>query len=133
MSSKEFITERVKVTEDTQIARLSIAEQLKLLIAHFSPNETEKIKAQRAVVKEATTKRIGCRRLLDALENKMRQSQNRSMIVTIKSGMYHELSEEIKERKSIYKYELGELSAPVELNYDVKLVITRKEDTNEKE
>jgi len=132
MRDKEFITDRIKVSEDTQIARLSIAEQIKLLISRFSPSDGEKIKAQRAVVKEKTTKHIQCRRLLDSLEDRMRRNSARRIVLMVKSGIYYELQQEIEDRHSNYEYELGDLTAPIELNYDISLTIQRREEDNEK-
>lgn len=136
MGNREFITDRIKVSEDTQIARLSIAEQIKLLISHFSPSDGERIKAQRAVVKEETTKHIQCRRLLDMLDDRMRQESRTRIVATVKSSLYYEFTQEIEARRSIYNYKLGEITAPIELNYDISLVVTRKEvdaDGEEKE
>ena len=83
---KEVISRRVKVTDDTTVSRLSLVDQIKLLIAQLSHPETERLRSQAQVIRREAIGRSSTHKALREACDSLAKSDDKYMTISIKSS-----------------------------------------------
>lgn len=128
---KEVVSRRVKVTEDTTVSRLSLIDQVKLLIAQLSHPETERLRGQAQVLRRQAISRSSTRKALREACDSLSKSDDKFMTISIKSSYLPYLEDIINPVTGLgvaYNFYITDRPEDSTLDYDVYIKIVKKED-----
>lgn len=127
---KEVISRRVKVTDDTTVSRLSLIDQVKLLIAQLSHPETERLRGQAQVLRREAISRSSTHKALREACESLSKSDDRYITISIKSSYLPYLEEIINPITGLgagFNFFITDRPEDSTLDYDVYIKIVKKE------
>ena len=127
---KEVISRRVKVTDDTTVSRLSLVDQIKLLIAQLSHPETERLRSQAQVIRREAIGRSSTHKALREACDSLAKSDDKYMTISIKSSYLPYLQDIINPTTglgSAFNFYITDRQEDSTLDYDVYIKIVKKE------
>lgn len=127
---KEVVSRRVKVTEDTTVSRLSLIDQIKLLISQLSHPETERIRSQAQIIRRQSISRSSTRKALREACDALSKSDDNYMTISIKSSYLPYLEDIINPTTGLgvsFDFYVTDRPEDNSLDYDVYIKIVKKE------
>ena len=127
---KETLSSRVKVSEDTTVSRLSLVDQIKLLIAQISHPETERLRGQAQVLRQEALNRSSTRKALTEVCETLSKSPDKWMIIKLKSSYLPYLDEFTNSTTgygSAFDFIITDRPENPTLDYDIYIKIVKKE------
>lgn len=126
---KEVISTRVKVTADTTVSRLSLVDQIKLLIAQLSHPETERLRSQAQVIRRESIARSSMHRAIREACDSLAKSEDKYMTISVKSSYLPYINDIINPTTGLgqaFDFHITERSEDSTLDYDVYIKIVKK-------
>lgn len=127
---KETLSSRVKVTDDTTVSRLSLVDQIKLLIAQLSHPETERLRGQAQVLRREAIDRSSTRKALTEVCETLSKSPDKFITIKIKSSYLPYLDEftnSVTGYGTAFDFIITDRPEDPSLDYDVFIKIVKKE------
>ena len=112
----------IEVAEDTQIQKLTITEQLRLLIKRLSGDDKEQLRVEDAETVYALQLKADLLEFLRKSTEKVRQGVHKSVTVSI-SSRFLPVLDEVLESPSISAYYTTTVRKP-DIDFDVEYYIT---------
>lgn len=125
----ELISRRVKVTEDTTIAKLSVLDQFKLLISRFNNDDVAELKAQESLSTNALTMQASLEKLIRTAASKLDGVNHSSVTLSVSSKYIPYMDEVIDEKHGLgrfYKITVFKKDLPVNVDYKFVIRVERK-------
>lgn len=104
MLNGEVVNSHIKVTEDTTVAKLSVFDQLKLLINKFNNDDVAELKAQEALSSIALTHKASLQRLFLGATKDFENGKHNSVTVSVSSEYIPYLDEVIDPKYGLGRY-----------------------------
>lgn len=126
---KEVISTRVKVTADTTVSRLSLIDQIKLLIAQMSHPEVERLRGQAQVLRRESIARSSTHKALREACDSLAKSTDTYLTISIKSSYLPYLNDIINPTTGLgqaFDFYITERKEDSTLDYDVYIKIVKK-------
>ena len=127
---KEVLSSRIKVTDDTTISRLSLVDQIKLLIAQISHPEVEKLRGQATVLKKRALSRASVHKTFIEICNELSKSDENYVIFKLRSSYLPYLEEFTNAQTGygkMFDFIVTDREEDPSLNYVVYVKIKKKE------
>lgn len=129
MLDGEVVNSHIKVTEDTTVAKLSVFDQLKLLINKFNNNDVAELKAQETLSSVALTHKASLQRLFLGATKDFENGKHDSVTVSVSSEYIPYLDEVINPKYGLGRYFdfiVHKHELPPSIKYNFLVEIRRK-------
>ena len=125
----EFISRRVKVTENTTIAKLGLLDQIKLVFSRFSNNDENELKAATAAARKSLSMQASLEHLFKEATKKMETDGHKSVTLSVSSKYIPYLDVVVDEKYGMgryYKFYIYKRDLPINVDYKFTVKIERK-------
>ena len=132
----EIVNSHIKATENTTLAKLSIFDQLKLLISRFSNSEEAELNASERLSVESLRMSASLQNLLLRAGDEMKDKNHTSVTLQVSSKFIPYLDDVINERTGLgqyYNIEVYKKDLPLNVNYMFIIKMRLKVDSEVKE
>lgn len=131
----EVISTRIKPTESTTVAKLSVTDQIKLLFSKFSNDDSAELAANEKVSAIALSMRASLQKLFKGAAEGIDSGVNTSVTLKVSSKYIPYLDDVIDERKGLgryYKFEVSNRDLPINIDYSFIVTIRKKVEDEKK-
>ena len=116
----EIINVRIKPTENTTLAKLSVIDQLKLLFSKLSNDAAAELNANEKLSRETLKMTASLERLFSTAIENMKKGKHRSVTLQVSSKYLPYLDTVIDETRGMgrfYKFEVYKKDLPLNVDY----------------
>ena len=127
--SAEIVSKRIKPTENTTLAKLTILDQIKLLISRFSNDDAAELKAQTSLSTIALKMEASLERLFKTAASRLEDGKHNSVTLMVSSKYIPYIDNVINERTGMgkfYKFDVIKRDLPIGAEYMFVVRIERK-------
>ena len=125
----EMINTHIKPTESTTLAKLSVMDQIKLMLSKFSNNDADEIRSIEKASSEALKMKASLNKLISTATNSISDGTHTSATLQLSSKYLPYLYEVIDEKYGLGKYytfKVFKKDLPASVNYKFTMKIERK-------
>lgn len=125
----EVISTRIKPTETTTLAKLTIGDQLKLLISKVSNEDAAELDAAEKLSTIAMRERASLSRLIKTAASGLESGEHTSVTVSLSSKYIPYLETMLDKKRGLgryYDFEYNLKDLPITVEYQFPIRITRK-------
>lgn len=125
----EIVSRRIKVTEDTTLAKLGVFDQIKLLISKFNNNDVAELDAAEKLSGAAARMKASLIKLINTATEDLHDGTRQSVTMQVSSKYLPYLDDVIDPVRGVgryYAFEVHKKDLPATVEYKFILVIKRK-------
>lgn len=125
----EIVSRRIKVTEDTTLAKLGVFDQIKLLISKFNNNDVAELDAAEKLSGAAARMKASLIKLINTATEDLHDGIRQSVTMQVSSKYLPYLDDVIDPVRGegrYYSFEVHKKDLPVTVEYKFLLVVKRK-------
>lgn len=125
----EIVSRRIKVTEDTTLAKLGVFDQIKLLISKFNNNDVAELDAAEKLSGAAARMKASLIKLINTATEDLHDGTRQSVTMQVSSKYLPYLDDVIDPVRGegrYYSFEVHKKDLPVTVEYKFLLVVKRK-------
>lgn len=125
----EIVSRRIKVTEDTTLAKLGVFDQIKLLISKFNNNDVAELDATEKLSGAAARMKASLIKLINTATEDLHDGTRQSVTMQVSSKYLPYLDDVIDPVRGegrYYAFEVHKKDLPATVEYKFILVIKRK-------
>lgn len=125
----EIVGTRIKATESTTLAKLSIIDQIKLLISKFNNDDVAELKAQQSLSSTMLTMQASLERLFSTAVEGLEDGKHSSVTLSVSSKYIPYLDEVIDDKHGMgrfYSFQVFKKDLPINVEYMFTVRIERK-------
>lgn len=125
----EIISSRIKATENTTLAKLTIFDQIKMLLGRFNNDEVAELKAQEKLSIHALTMQASLEKLIRKSAENIDGVKHNSVTISVSSKYIPYMDDVIDEKKGLgrfYKFTVHKQNLPINVDYMFTMRVERK-------
>lgn len=125
----EIVSRHLKVTEDTTLAKLTVFDQLKLLISKFSNNDVAELDAAEKLSGASARMKASLLKLIKTATEGMHEGTNQSVTLQVSSKYLpyiDEVIDPIRGEGRYYDFQVFKKDLPADVEYKFMVIIRRK-------
>ena len=125
----EIVGRHIKATENTTVAKLSVIDQIKLLISKFNNNDAAELDAAEKLSNVSLKMRASLQRLFDTAAKEIESGKHTSVTLQVSSKYLPYLDDVIDKKKGMgryYEFEVHKKDLPITVDYMFIVKIKRK-------
>lgn len=125
----EVICTRIKATENTTLAKLTVLDQIKMLISSFSNNDAAELDAREKLSVGELRKKASLNLLLTQAADAMKERGSNSVTLAVSSSYLPYIDEVIDPIYGLgryYKFEIYKKKLPFNVNYNMVVRMSRR-------
>lgn len=125
----EIVSRRIKVTEDTTLAKLGVFDQIKLLISKFNNNDVAELDAAEKLSGAAARMKASLIKLINTATEDLHDGTRQSVTMQVSSKYLPYLDDVIDPVRGegrYYSFEVHKKDLPVTVEYKFLLIVKRK-------
>lgn len=125
----EIVSRRIKVTEDTTLAKLGVFDQIKLLISKFNNNDVAELDAAEKLSGAAARMKASLIKLINTATEDLHDGTSQSVTMQVSSKYLPYLDDVIDPVRGegrYYSFEVHKKDLPVTVEYKFLLIVKRK-------
>lgn len=129
MHGGELVETHIKPTENTTLAKLTLFDQIKMLIAHFAKNDAAELDAMEKVSASELKMKASLNKFFEEAGKEMKARNSSSVTLSINSDYLPYLDEVIDPVTGFgryYVFKVYERQLPFNLSYNVVIRMYRK-------
>lgn len=133
MLNGELVETHIKPTENTTLAKLTVFDQIKMLIAHFAKNDAGELDAREKVSAAELTKKAALSKFIETAGQEMQRNGNKSATLSINSEFLPYLDDVIDPIKGYgryYVFKVYKQQLPYNLSYGLIVQMYKKVSKN---
>lgn len=129
MYNAEVVSTRIKPTEETTLAKLSMLDQLKLLFSKFSSDDAAELDAAEKLSVASLRMKASLTKLIETAIKEMNKNNKNSFVLAVSSEYLPYLDDVIGEEHGLgqfYKFTVFKKDLPVNVKYKMFIQVERK-------
>lgn len=128
----EIVGTHIKATENTTLVKLTVIDQIKMLVNHFTNNDAAELDAREKVSASELKMKASLNLLLNNAGKEMKERGSKSVTIAVSSAYLPYLDEAIDKNTGLgryYNFKVYKKELPFNVNYNVIVRMSSKVST----